>query len=120
MTIEDLKRILSKMYCSPMIAQQILSAWEEMEVKYQQAENRLGDAIERIDIYKEQIAELNVALQNQMQCVGELKEFLHNLKKDYAELKADNESLRNCWNCAVYEKGRCSESVIVCNRWEKR
>lgn len=76
---------------------QLLQAFADMGIKYQQAENRLGDAVERIEIYNQQIS----------------------------DLKAENEALKNCVNCKI-EGGFFDTTKAECmscknySHWQRR
>ncbi len=61
--------------------------------------------IEPTELYierNEEIRRTKEALQNQMQCVGELKEYLHNAQQMIDALKQQVEDMKCCGNCMSF------------------
>ena len=55
----------------------------------------------------EEIRRTKEAFQNQMQCVGELKEYLHNAQQMIDALKQQVEDLKCCGNCKLFLRESC-------------
>ena len=61
----------------------------------------------------EEIRRTKEAFQNQMQCVGELKEYLHNAQQMIDALKQQVEDMQRCGNCKLFLRGNCPKKEQI-------